>query len=78
MTVYQISMPVTLNVEIEANNVDALELVLRELFNPSESRDPLEGVKVRLPLLMPFTVSDEMTVKTCTLDPLDEITIRPA
>lgn len=75
---YKVTMPVTLNVEIEANHAESVEHVLRQLFNPDAPNDPMEGVKIALPLLMPFAVSGEMVIKTCTLDSLDEIDISEA
>ncbi len=75
---YKVTMPVTLTVEIEANHTESIEHVLRQVFNPKEARDPMQGIKVALPLLMPFAVSDEMQIMTCTLEDSDEIEIDEA
>lgn len=75
---YKVSMPVTLTVEIEANHAESVEHVLSQVFNPAAASDPLEGIKIALPLLMPFVVSDEMTIRTCVLDAADKIDISEA
>lgn len=75
---YAVTIQATLTLEILANDGEAARAVIMGAFAPDLPVDPLAETRVTLPNWRPFVTDSVAYVKTCTVDPDSESSVKEA
>ena len=78
MKTYAVTMHATLIVEVAANDINAAHDVVTQAFAPHLPVDPLAETRFKLPNWKPFVTDSTATIKTVTVDPEAESSVREA